>query len=198
MWRCPGQRLGTWPLPGVQWPSGQGLLDRKRPLGESGMSVHIPTLPDAALGIETGGSLSPRTPVPALGSRLGGRGATEIWTTTCEVTDVHLRIAAPRTCTPISHVRFWIGIGHVANRLLNHGAPPHDREAPTRSTYGSWPTRFRQDPRRPNFPAGGEAVSPRAFGRADRAVHLRGGIERWHARNEAAGATAPASGAGTG
>ena len=34
---------------------------------------------------------------------------------------------------------------------------------------------------------------------ADRAVHrIERGIERWHARNEAAGATAPANGAGTG
>ena len=104
----------------------QGTVGRERPPRVGGMEVHIPALPDATPGIEIGGSLRPRPPVPARRSRPGGRGATQIRTTTCQVADMHVRIAVQRTCTPVSHVRFRIGVGPcptaVKSRLQRGGA----------------------------------------------------------------------------
>ena len=62
------------------------------------MEVHIPTLPDATLGIEKGGSLRSRPPVPARRSRPGGRDATTSRKTTYAVADMHVRTAISRTC----------------------------------------------------------------------------------------------------
>ena len=74
------------------------------------MEVHIPTLPDATTGIEKGGSLRPRPPVPLRRSRPGGRGATTSWTTTSAAVGMHVRIAISRTTTHVSHVRLQVGM----------------------------------------------------------------------------------------
>ena len=47
------------------------------------MGVHIPTLPDAARGIERGGSLRSRPHAPARHRRSGGRSATARRRATC-------------------------------------------------------------------------------------------------------------------
>ena len=71
-----------------------GLPARDRCFGatpaEGWLAVHIPTLPDATTGIEKGGSLRSRSPVPARRSRPGGRDATESRTTTYAVAEVHV------------------------------------------------------------------------------------------------------------
>ena len=133
----------------------QGIAGPERPLREGGMEVHIPTLPDATPGIEKGGSLRPRPPFPARRSRPGGRGATQIRTTTCEVEDMHVRIAFQRTCTPNSHVRFRIGIrppphGAFKSRPQRDGSntttdPSSRREAPE-AALGRPPVPRRQEP----------------------------------------------------
>ena len=142
--------------------------------GEGGMGVHMPNLPMPHQASRRGGSLRPRPPVPARRSRPGGRDATESRTTTCEVADVHVRIAFPRTCTPISHVRFWIGIGSVENRLRIAATCSKIGKLQIDPADGLLPTRF---PGRPHAPgaatSGGDARSPRSFLCADRAVHHR-------------------------
>jgi len=81
------------------------------------MEVHIPTFADATPGIEIGGSLRPRLPVPARRRRPGGRGPTYSRATTSAVADMHVRLAISRTRTSVSHVRLRFGIGRVARRL---------------------------------------------------------------------------------
>ncbi len=93
-----------------------GLLARSDPHG-GWDGVHIPTSADATAGIEKGGSLRSRPPVPVRHSRPGGRDATIIRTTTYEVADAHVRNGFSCTCTPISHVRLWIGIGRAEHRF---------------------------------------------------------------------------------
>ena len=84
---------------------------------------------------------------------------------------MHVRNAFSCTSTPMSHVRLWIGIGRVENRLrimasrskigkLRDGARTHRRRGD-----------FRQDPTAPSLTSGGGGFSPRAFRCADRAVH---------------------------
>ena len=67
--------------------------------------MHIPPLPDATPGIEKGGSLRSRPPVPVRHSRPGGRDATTIRTTTYAVADMHVRSGVSRTSGSVSHVR---------------------------------------------------------------------------------------------
>ena len=118
------------------------------------------------------------------------------------------RHAPSRSCTP-------------EPRFRAHARPPHmcgPRTAPDPrseseqtspqvfvratllSTRDKTPTPFVSRPAGPvGRPATGQTPPARRhFVRVDRAVRLRKGIERWHAREEAAGATAPANGAATG
>ena len=112
----------------------QGIADSERPPREVGWRAH-PNPPRChAKHRKKGGSLRPRPQFPARRSRPGGCGATENRTATCEVEDVHVRVAFPRTCTPVSHVRLWIGIG--AHRRLGSRYPEPTDDPSGRATAG--------------------------------------------------------------
>ena len=105
--------------------------------------MHIPTLLDATPGIEKGGSLRSRPPVPARRSRPGGRGATASRTTAsarggpARTKHVRAHIDPGFTCAPPDR--------HRACRKPppRHCFPPKDSEAPARSVDGVSPARFR-------------------------------------------------------
>ncbi len=146
--------------------------------------VHIPTLPDATPGIEKGGSLRPRPPVPARRSRPGGRGATENRPTTYEVADMHVRSGVSRTSGSVSHVR------------PSHGTGRASRFRTTVSQIASCAPRrsLRDEPDLDDRPLVEQPFAGELFLRADRAVHQP--ENRTMARTEKTSAlpTAPVNG----
>ena len=159
--------------------------------------MHIPTSADATAGIEKWGSLRARPPVPLRRSRPGGRDATESRTTTCAVAVVHSRTAISRTCTTSSHVRSPHGPGPAFRVRTNVSPSVRARHAPVDPRQNAYTVRIATSRtcwttcHWSNTPCSATFRSRRSCSPSSK------GIERWHAREEAAGATAPASGAGT-
>ncbi len=146
--------------------------------------MHIPTSADATAGIEKGGSLRPRPPVPVRHSRPGGRGATIIRTTTYAVADMHVRSGNSRTSGSVSHVR------------PSHGTGRASRFRTTVSQIASCAPRrsLRDEPDLDDRPLVEQPFAGELFLRADRAAQST--RNRTMARTEKTSAlpTAPANG----